>query len=214
MSGSGSDNDESKTDVNMSVSGNNLAIPGLGDAGYAGDVGDVDDVYGEDSDDDSVSDSESSSFEMMIKEGMLQSAIVKPRRMHRARGYGVKANNTLPAEFWAFCEEWIPQFDGIQSFMLQGLLNSDTEEMTIKVLRKVMKTRIDEMIDRTTKRPLLCIIAILPYIAYIILNKPDKFASFGSLLFNSLVYVTKSVKSHGLSDVFLFIQMLNAVKMK
>jgi len=97
--------------------------------------------------------------------------------------------NTLPENFWAYCEDWNPQFNGIYPQLLQGLLQTELQDMTFKLLHKSMKTTIDKMIDRTSLRAALLITATVPYLAYLYKKSEDKYLQLSTTLYYSLMNV-------------------------
>lgn len=100
-------------------------------------------------------------------------------------GYG--SSDFLPESFLAYCIEWTPPFEGIQPYLLQGLLQAETEDQTFRVLMKVLNTKMDKLADRSSARPCICVVAIMPYVTYIMKYKPDFFATVSQPLFRSLM---------------------------
>ena len=101
-------------------------------------------------------------------------------------------SNDLAESFLSYCIEWVPPFEGIgiHPYLLQGLLQNDIEHKTFRVLIKVLTTKMDKLADRSSARPCLCIVAVLPYMYYIIRFKPEYFATISQSLFESLIILT------------------------
>eukprot|EP01084_Bolivina_argentea_P051448 94633_1 len=101
-------------------------------------------------------------------------------------------SNDLAESFLSYCIDWSPPFEGIHPYLLQGLLEFDIEDNTFRVLKKVLTTKMDKLADRSSTRPCLCIVAIVPYMYYIIRQKPEYFATISHSLFDSLILLTSS----------------------
>eukprot|EP01083_Nonionella_stella_P084549 234105_1 len=99
-------------------------------------------------------------------------------------------SNDLAESFLTYCIDWAPPFQGIHPYLLQGLLQNDIEDATFRVLKKVLTTKMDKLGDRSSARPCLCIVAVLPYMYYIIRHKPEYFATISHSLFESLILLT------------------------
>ncbi|ETO32000.1 hypothetical protein RFI_05118 [Reticulomyxa filosa] len=103
----------------------------------------------------------------------------------------------LPEKFWNYCEEWTPRFEGVQQYFLfllllfflqyetkinftlkktktKGFLRPQHEEVCFKMIKDALVTKMDNIMDRTNLRPLLALIAILPYICYHSRYSPEK----------------------------------------
>jgi len=92
--------------------------------------------------------------------------------------------------FLAFCIEWAPPFEGIHPYLLQGLMEPDIEDQTFSILKKVLCTKMDKLADRSSARPCLCCVAILPFLYFIIRHRPEYFATISHSLFESLILLT------------------------
>lgn len=98
--------------------------------------------------------------------------------------------NDLDEQFLAYCIDWDPLFQGIHPYLLQGLLQKEIEDQTFRVLKKVMTTKMDKLAARHSDRPCLCVVAVLPYLHYIVRHKPEYFATVSHSLFEALKVLT------------------------
>jgi len=83
----------------------------------------------------------------------------------------------LPEDFWTFSEKWNPRFDGVQPFILQGLLSPVTEANALNLISTLMKVVWDPIVDNAPTRHLITIIAFVPPIYLQLCG--DKPADFG-----------------------------------
>ena len=105
-------------------------------------------------------------------------------------GMGFENYNDLDEQFLAYCIDWAPPFEGIHPYLLQGLLQNEIEDQTFRVLKKVMTTKMDKLAARHSDRPCLCVVAVLPYLHYIVRHKPEYFATVSHSLFLALKVLT------------------------
>ena len=86
---------------------------------------------------------------------MLAPGVIPKQRQYQSR---------LPHEFWSYTDDWTPKFEGIQPFLLQGLVEKDLERSTLTTLHRLMGVEIDAVVDPTQMRPLMSILGVLPWI--------------------------------------------------
>ncbi len=77
------------------------------------------------------------------------------------RGYQ-GAPERLTEEFWSYSERWSPSFEGVQPYLLPGLLDPSTEAQSLQLLQVLMRVAWDAVVDTSPTRHLLTIIAFMP----------------------------------------------------
>jgi hypothetical protein len=77
----------------------------------------------------------------------------------------------LPEDFWLFSEHWSPRFEGIQPYLLQGMLAADTESNALNLIHTLMKVVWDPVVDSSHIRHLTTVMSLLPWLYIQIKNE-------------------------------------------
>lgn len=71
---------------------------------------------------------------------------------------------SLPEDFWLFAESWSPRFEGVQPYLLPGLLNPRTEPTSLILLGSMLRVVWDPIVDSSQTRYLTMVLGLLPWL--------------------------------------------------
>ncbi|ETO20886.1 hypothetical protein RFI_16323, partial [Reticulomyxa filosa] len=82
---------------------------------------------------------------------------------------------------WRCKRREMDYLQSVQQYLLQGFLRAQHEDLCFKIIKDALIVKMDNIIDRTNLRPLLALIAVLPYLCYHSRHSPQKLTSMTTL---------------------------------